>query len=131
MSAAAIVCRHDDDDGIVVERKSTLTFRLICRKRFQREAEAVASLTHPRIGAIYDLAESGDRRFLVLELGEGETLADRIAQGPVRLVGAGHPAAYERVQCSASDDGQRFLTHTLTEVPAGSIHILLNWKPRP
>ena len=54
-----------------------------------------------------------------------------VALFQTRLVGAGHPAAYERVQYSASDDGQRFLMNTLTEVPAGSIHILLNWKPRP
>ena len=49
--------------------------------RFQREAEVLASLNHPHIAAIYDLAEYGDSRFLVLELVEGETLADRITRG--------------------------------------------------
>ena len=53
--------------------------------RFQREAEILASLNHPNIGAIYDLAEFNGARFLVLELVEGETLADRIARGPVRI----------------------------------------------
>ena len=51
--------------------------------RFQREAEVLASLNHPNIGAIYDLQEANDALFLVLELVEGETLADRIARGPI------------------------------------------------
>src|SRR5437867_1863019 len=44
--------------------------------RFQREAETLASLNHQNIAAIYDLAEAGGTRFLVLELVEGETLAE-------------------------------------------------------
>ena len=51
--------------------------------RFQREAEVLASLNHPHIGAIYDLVQVGDSRFLVLELVEGKTLADRIGRGPI------------------------------------------------
>jgi len=51
--------------------------------RFQREAEVLASLNHPGIAGIYDLQEANDTRFLVLELVEGDTLADRIARGPV------------------------------------------------
>src|SRR5262249_17641555 len=51
--------------------------------RFQREAEVLASLNHPSIAGIYDLQEANDIRFLVLELIEGDTLADRIARGPV------------------------------------------------
>src|SRR5436309_14164715 len=50
--------------------------------RFQREAEVLASLNHPNIAAIYDLEEANGSRFLVLELVEGETLAERIARGP-------------------------------------------------
>src|SRR5262244_2282802 len=46
--------------------------------RFQREAEVLASLNHPNIAVIYDLQETNGLRFLVLELVEGETLADRI-----------------------------------------------------
>ena len=53
--------------------------------RFQREAEVLASLNHPNIGAIYGLEKSGDTRALVLELVEGPTLADRITQGPIPL----------------------------------------------
>src|SRR5262245_16669591 len=51
--------------------------------RFQREAEVLASLNHPNIAAIYDLEEAGETRFLVLELVEGETLAERIQRGPI------------------------------------------------
>jgi serine/threonine protein kinase len=51
--------------------------------RFQREAKVLASLNHPNIAAIYGLEESGGTNFLVLELVEGETLADRINQGPI------------------------------------------------
>src|SRR2546427_808740 len=51
--------------------------------RFQREAEVLALLIHPNIAAIYDLQEANGSRYLVLELIEGETLADRIARGPI------------------------------------------------
>ena len=51
--------------------------------RFQREAKLLASLNHPNIAAIYGLEEAEDTHFLVLELVEGQTLADRIKGGPV------------------------------------------------
>src|SRR5205823_6277157 len=51
--------------------------------RFQREAEVLASLNHPNIAGIYDVQEAQGTRFLVLELVEGETLADLIARGPL------------------------------------------------
>ena len=51
--------------------------------RFQREAKLLASLNHPNIAAVYGLEESDGTNFLVLELVEGDTLADRIKAGPV------------------------------------------------
>jgi serine/threonine protein kinase/Tol biopolymer transport system component len=51
--------------------------------RFQREAEVLASLNHPNIAAIHDLEETDGTRYLVLELVEGGTLAERIASGPI------------------------------------------------
>ena len=51
--------------------------------RFQREAQVLASLNHPHIGGIHGLEESDGVKALVLELVEGPTLADRIAQGPI------------------------------------------------
>jgi serine/threonine-protein kinase len=53
--------------------------------RFRREAQVLASLNHPHIGAIYGVEESNRIRALVLELVEGPTLADRIAQGAIPL----------------------------------------------
>ncbi len=51
--------------------------------RFQREAEVLASLDHPNIGQIYGIEEAGRTKALVLQLIEGPTLAERIAQGPI------------------------------------------------
>jgi len=53
--------------------------------RFQREAELLAALNEPSIAAIYELGETETSRFLVLELVEGETLADRIRRGPIPI----------------------------------------------
>ena len=53
--------------------------------RFQREAEVLASLNHPNIAAIYGLEEADGVKALVMELVEGPTLADRIAQGPIPI----------------------------------------------
>ena len=51
--------------------------------RFQREAKTLASLNHPNIAAIYGLEESEGIKALVMELVEGPTLEDRIAQGAI------------------------------------------------
>jgi serine/threonine-protein kinase len=53
--------------------------------RFHREAELLASLNHPNIAAIYGLEHTDGVTALVLELIEGDTLADRLARGPMRL----------------------------------------------
>src|SRR5881296_1313908 len=53
--------------------------------RFQREAEVLALLNHPHIAAIYSLEEANGSRFLVLELVEGQTLADRLKRGPLPM----------------------------------------------
>jgi serine/threonine protein kinase/Tol biopolymer transport system component len=53
--------------------------------RFEREARVLASLNHPHIGTIHGLEESEGVRALVLELVEGETLADRLLRGAVAL----------------------------------------------
>ena len=53
--------------------------------RFQREAEVLASLNHPNIAQIHGLEKSDGTTALVMELVEGPTLADRIAQGPIPI----------------------------------------------
>src|SRR5438552_1010332 len=54
--------------------------------RFQREAELLAALNQPNIASIYDVQESGGAQFLVLELVEGDTLADIISKRGALLV---------------------------------------------
>jgi eukaryotic-like serine/threonine-protein kinase len=51
--------------------------------RFQREAKVLASLNHPHIAALYGMEEADGQRFLVMELVEGQTLADRLLRGPL------------------------------------------------
>ena len=51
--------------------------------RLEREATLLASLNHPNIAAIHGLEEHQGTRFLVLELVEGSTLADRLKRGPI------------------------------------------------
>ena len=53
--------------------------------RFEREAQVLAGLNHPNIAIIHDLKEVHDSRYLILELVEGETLAERIARGPIPI----------------------------------------------
>jgi serine/threonine-protein kinase len=53
--------------------------------RFSREAQLLASLNHPHIGAIYGIEDGSETPALILELVEGESLADRIARGPIAL----------------------------------------------
>ncbi len=73
--------------------------------RFEREAKLLASLNHPNIAAIYSFEHSEDVHFLVLELVEGETLAERVARGPLaveealevcRQIAEGVEAAHEK-----------------------------------
>ena len=54
-------------------------------RRFQQEAEVLASLNHPNIAAIYDVIEVEEARYLVLELVDGVTLAEQLDRGPVSL----------------------------------------------
>ncbi len=56
--------------------------------RFAREAEMLAALNHPNIASIYGVEESAGVRALVMELVEGETLADHLSRGPIPVTDA-------------------------------------------
>ena len=82
--------------------------------RFQREVQVLASLNHPGIAAIYGVEEADSTRALVLELVEGPTLADPIAQGSIPLDEAlpiaeqlveGSEAAREAANINVQADG--------------------------
>ncbi len=53
------------------------------RRRFEREAQLASSLNHPNIVVIHDIGESGGVHFMTMEYVEGETLADRLREGPL------------------------------------------------
>ena len=53
--------------------------------RFEREARMLAAVNHPTIAAIYGTEEDGQTRYIVMELVEGETLAQRLTSGPVAI----------------------------------------------
>jgi len=55
------------------------------RTRFTREAKLLASLNHPNIAAIHDIVEQEALGYLILEYVPGETLAERITKGPLKL----------------------------------------------
>lgn len=51
--------------------------------RFEREARTLAALQHPNVATVFGFEEVGSRRFLVMELVEGESLAQRLSRGPL------------------------------------------------
>jgi len=62
---------------------SHLTASPEVRQRFEREAKTISQLSHPHICALFDVGREAGTEYLVMEYLEGETLADRIARGPL------------------------------------------------
>src|SRR5207245_11317965 len=55
------------------------------KERFDREARAISSLSHPNICHLYDVGQQDEISYLVMEYLDGETLADRLREGPLPL----------------------------------------------
>jgi eukaryotic-like serine/threonine-protein kinase len=72
--------------------------------RFRREAQVLASLNHPHVGAIYGLEQVDGQQVLVLEFVDGETLAHRIARGPIPVDDAVGMAAQIAAALEAAHD---------------------------
>ena len=58
------------------------------RARFRREAEAAASLNHPNVCPVYEIAEIEDKTFIAMAFIEGESLEKKIEAGPLKLADA-------------------------------------------
>jgi serine/threonine protein kinase len=78
--------------------------------RFEREAKLLASLNHPNVAAICSLGESGGTNFLVLELVEGQTLADQLKHGPIPEEPLSSPADRVFFPWSWSDNGKSLVS---------------------
>ena len=74
------------------------------RDRFEREARAISALNHPHICTLHDIGHHGDVDYLVMEYVEGETLAARLAKGPLPIDQA---LAYAIALASALDRAHR------------------------
>ena len=85
--------------GVVYKARDTRLDRLVAlktigggaartaeaRQRFEREARAISSLSHPHICTLFDVGSADEVEYLVMELLEGQTLASRIASGPLQI----------------------------------------------
>ena len=97
-------------------------------RRFVREARATARLTHTNVARVYDFGRDGGAPFLVMELLEGETLAARLASGPLP------PAEAARVAAAVADAleaaHQRGIVHrdvkpsNIMLTPGGEVKVL-------
>src|SRR5215467_7730544 len=56
------------------------------KSRFEREARAISALSHPHICHLYDIGSQAGIDYLVMELLEGESLADRLQRGALPLI---------------------------------------------
>jgi serine/threonine-protein kinase len=96
--------------------------------RFEREARTLASLNHPNIAAIYELEDADGVKALVMELVEGPTLADRIAQGAIP-VGEALPIAKQIAEALEAAHQQGIIHRDLKPAnvkvrPDGAVKVL-------
>ncbi len=72
-----------DRDVAVKVLSSHLSASEEIRQRFEREAKTISKFSHPHICALYDVGRENETDYLVMELLEGESLADRLGKGPL------------------------------------------------
>ena len=89
--------------------------------RFEREAKVLASLNHPHIAALHGMEVSDGRHFLIMELVEGETLAERLA----RSGGPKGPPLHSSGRSAGSSDPAIPIEDALKI--AIQIQVVLNW----
>ena len=106
LPAEAVVAPIDESIGSTPDRDSgspCVVYEMVpgsrigtptARRRFQREAQTASSLNHPHICTLYDIGDWDGTPYLVMEYLDGETLAERLDDGPVAVpvvldVGAG------------------------------------------
>jgi serine/threonine protein kinase len=108
-------------------------------QRFDREARAISSLSHPNICHLYDVGEQDGTSFLVMEFLEGETLADRLRRGPLPLeqtlkVGSEICEGLEKAHCNGvvhrdlkpgnimlTKDGTKLMDFGLAKAPTAAL----------
>jgi serine/threonine protein kinase len=73
------------DRLVAIKRVRGLDADATLRERLLREARVAAAISHPNICQVFELAEESGELFVVMELLTGETLADRMGQGPLPL----------------------------------------------
>jgi serine/threonine protein kinase len=96
--------------------------------RFEREARVLASLNHPHIAQLYGFERSGSTPALVMELVDGETLADRLTRGAIRVVEA-LPIARQIAEALAAAHDQGIVHRDLKPAnikirPDGTVKVL-------
>lgn len=113
--------------------------------RFEREAKTISQLTHPNICTLYDVGNEGGVEYLVMELLDGDTLADRLARGPLPMrdvlrYGREIAAALDRAHRAGvvhrdlkpgnvTRDGQRFLVDKpLDDNYRSPLTFVSNWR---
>lgn len=85
-----VYAAHDDrlDRSVAIKRIREASNDAGMRERLLREARAAASINHPNVCHVYELAEEGDELYLVMELLTGEALSERVAREPIPLTEA-------------------------------------------
>ena len=96
--------------------------------RFEREARTLAALNHPHIGAIYGIEQTDNGLALILELVEGDTLAERLRRGPIAVAAALEIA--HQIALALDETHERGIVHrdlkpaNIKITPAQSVKVL-------